>query len=172
MQINSILLHRNTYWTELLMLNNVTICVQINDLYWIELLMLVRNTAKHSTGFKQTSCNESFKNRVTHKLFAYKSYAYTHTHTHIYIYIYIYISSSSVDSVYFPDTLSLSIPIIHRSRQVLWAASCVWAKLIYIYIYTHTHTHIYIHTHTNTHTYICMYIYIYTHTHTYIYIYT
>ena len=47
--------------------------------------------------------------------------------------IYIYTSSSSssgADSKEFPDSLLPSIPIIHRTWQVLWAASCVPTELI------------------------------------------
>ena len=36
----------------------------------------------------------------------------------LYIYIYIYISLIWTDSAEFPDFLTLSVPIVHRSWQV------------------------------------------------------
>ena len=58
------------------------------------------------------NCNNSFKNKLTDKLFLYNLNIY------IYIHIYIYISSSSyrAGSTDIPDPLSPLLPIVHRPR--------------------------------------------------------
>ena len=60
----------------------------------IELLVLESNIWNHLTVCKQMSYS-SFKDKVTNKLFVYKSHTHTHTHTHTYIYIYIYMTRNS-----------------------------------------------------------------------------
>ena len=46
------------------------------NIWWRELLMLDRNTGNHLTVCKQMSFNNSFKDKFTYKLFTYKSCIY------------------------------------------------------------------------------------------------
>ena len=47
----------------------------------------------------------------------------------IYIYIYISCHATSTD---FPDPLSSPDSIVHRSRQVFQATSCIGTELLYV----------------------------------------
>ena len=51
--------------------------MQTNDWYKIELLVLDKDTWNHLTVCKQKNTNNSFENKVTYKLLAYKSYIET-----------------------------------------------------------------------------------------------
>ena len=55
-----------------------------------------------------------------------------HTQTYIYIYIYIYISLCRAASMDLPDSLSSPVSIVHRTREVFQATSCIGTELLYI----------------------------------------
>ena len=58
---------------------------------------------------------------------------YSHIYD-IYIYIYVCISSSScrAASTDLPDPLSPPVSIVHRSREIFQATSCIGTELLYV----------------------------------------